>query len=69
MPLNLKTLKVWSYFDLKKADEAQSKHCPKILLWWFSMVPTVVTTFSTTCTEGGSTVRLKRHLEKIHDII
>lgn len=52
MSLNLKTSKVWSYFDLKKADEAQCKHCPKILL----------------C-KGGSTVGLKRHLEKIHNII
>ena len=52
MPLNLKTSKVWSYFDLKEADEAQCKHCPKILL----------------C-KGGSTVGLKRHLEKIHSII
>ena len=52
MPLNLKTLKVWSYFDLKKADKAHCKHCPKILL----------------C-KGGSTVGLKKHLEKIHDII
>ena len=48
MPLNLKTSKVWSYFDLKKADEAQCKDCAKILL----------------C-KGGSTVGLKRHLEKI----
>ena len=32
MPLNLKTSKVWNYFDLKKADEAQCKHCSKVLL-------------------------------------